>query len=502
MATKTKQLTLFGFFALTASMVLDVYEYPTFATSQLNLIFFLIVGGLLWFFPAALCSAEMATIPEWEKGGVFTWVSETLGEGFGFMAIFFQWFQITVGFVTMIYFMISALSNVLSWSALDSNPILKTLAVLVIFWLVTLTQLGGTGFTDKLVKFTFALGIVLPAVILLALCVAYVLGGNPLQFTGVGARVIPDFRQAATLVVFVSFILSYMGVEASATYSNELKNVQRNYPIAMLMLVIFAIVINSIGGLSVGAIIPVKDLSLSGGVLQAFEKYLAHFGLESQVLLKVFSVLIALGILGEVTSWVVGPARGLFMAAQKGLLPPIFRKTNQANVPVPIVLLQGGIVSIWVIVLTLFGGGNNLSFQVALSLTATIYDMMYLIFFIAYLVLVHKMPTLKGDYQVFGGKIGKTLIASSGIICSLVVLGISFVVPSAIAKNEGTTYQVMLVTGFLLTMALPVAIYQLNDKTKHKVIHKPLHLVADEVNVFVHPKARGEHRIVADEERN
>ncbi|GFH42168.1 hypothetical protein Hs30E_07190 [Lactococcus hodotermopsidis] len=143
MATKTKQLTLFGFFALTASMVLDVYEYPTFATSQLNLIFFLIVGGLLWFFPAALCSAEMATIPEWEKGGVFTWVSETLGEGFGFMAIFFQWFQITVGFVTMIYFMISALSNVLSWSALDSNPILKTIAVLVIFWLVTLNSSVG-----------------------------------------------------------------------------------------------------------------------------------------------------------------------------------------------------------------------------------------------------------------------------------------------------------------------------------------------------------------------
>lgn len=35
-----KKLSLFGFFALTASMVLTVYGYPTFATSKLHLLFF------------------------------------------------------------------------------------------------------------------------------------------------------------------------------------------------------------------------------------------------------------------------------------------------------------------------------------------------------------------------------------------------------------------------------------------------------------------------------
>lgn len=57
-----RNLTLFGFFSLTASMVLTVYEYPTFATSKLHLIFFLILGGLFWFIPVALCAAEMATV--------------------------------------------------------------------------------------------------------------------------------------------------------------------------------------------------------------------------------------------------------------------------------------------------------------------------------------------------------------------------------------------------------------------------------------------------------
>ncbi|QBO37454.1 amino acid permease [Periweissella cryptocerci] len=490
-----------GFFALTATMVLDVYEYPTFATSQLNLMFFLIVGGILWFFPVALCSAEMATIPQWEKGGVFTWVSETLGERWGFTAIFFQWFQITVGFVTMIYFMLSALTEVFGWQILDQNPVYKTLAVLAIFWLVTLSQLWGTKVTDKLIKFTFSLGVVVPAVLLLAFCIIYVAQGNPLAFSGSGRNLLPNFHDAATLVVFVSFILSYMGVEASATYSNELKNVQRNYPIAMIMLVVFAIVINSIGGLSVGAIISQGDLSLSGGVMQAFDAYLVHFGIDSAILVKILAFLVAFGILGEVSSWVLGPVSGLYMAAQRGLLPPLFRKTNKHEVPVPIVLLQGALVSVWTIVLTLFGGGNNVSFQVALSLTAVIYGLMYVIFFTSYFKLVHKMPALKGVYQVPGKKVGKTIIAGSGMVCTIVVLGISFVVPSSLPQASGLTYQLMLLGGALITLTLPFVIYHFNDKSQHVIIHKPIHLKATETNWLVRPAARGEHMIVSDEKR-
>ena len=130
-----RNLTLFVFFSLTASMVLTVYEYPTFATSKLHLIFFLILEGLFWFIPVALCAAEMATVNGWNNngGGIFSWVSHTLGKIWGFAAIFFQWFQITVGFVTMIYFILGAFSYVLNWPALDTNPMIKFWGVLLIF---------------------------------------------------------------------------------------------------------------------------------------------------------------------------------------------------------------------------------------------------------------------------------------------------------------------------------------------------------------------------------
>lgn len=136
-----KTLTLFGFFAITASMVMTVYEYPTFASSGFQLVFFLLLGGFLWFIPVALCAAEMATVDGWQDGGIFAWVGNTLGERWGFAAIFFQWFQITVGFVTMIYFILGAFSYVFDFPALSSNPTIQFIGVLVVFWALSLIHI-------------------------------------------------------------------------------------------------------------------------------------------------------------------------------------------------------------------------------------------------------------------------------------------------------------------------------------------------------------------------
>ena len=64
------------------------------------------------------------------------------------------------------------------------------------------------------------------------------------------------------------------------------------------------------------------------------------------------------------------------------------RKHNKHGVPVPLIMIQGIIVSIWGAVLTFGGGGNNLSFLVAISLTVVIYLIGYLLFFLGYFVLL------------------------------------------------------------------------------------------------------------------
>lgn len=136
-----RTLSFFGFFAITASMVMTVYEYPSFASSGFQLVFFLIIGGLLWFLPVALCAAEMATVKGWESGGIFAWVGNTLGKRWGFAALFFQWFQITVGFVTMSFFVLAALAYVFKWDALYKNPLVMFVGVAIIVWALASTPM-------------------------------------------------------------------------------------------------------------------------------------------------------------------------------------------------------------------------------------------------------------------------------------------------------------------------------------------------------------------------
>ena len=476
--TTKKSLTLFGFFAMTASMVMAVYEYPTFATSKLHLVFYLLLGGFLWFIPVALCAAEMATVDGWEKGGVFTWIGKNLGKKYGFANLFFEFFEITVGFVTMIYFILGALSYVFDWPALNSNPMIKFIGVLVIFWILALSQFGGTKYTAKIAKIGFIVGILLPAAILIILALVYIIQGNPIYISSKDTFV-PDFTKVNTLVVFVSFILSYMGVEASATHANEMDNPKKEYPLAMLLLVIVAIVVSTLGGLAIAAVIPQDQINLSAGVVQTFAVLLGHFTANNTILVKIIALLLAFGVIAEVSSWVVGPTRGMIIAAEEGAIPKSWAKTNEHDVPVYLVIAQGIIVSIWDAVLTFGAGGSNLSFLAAMSLTVVIYLSGYILFFVGYIKAILG-EGLNGAYQMPGGKPVKIIVAIIGLATSIFAFFISFVPPTSIAGNavQSHEYMWMLIISYVISLILPFAIYDLCQKYMHSHEGNIHHIVA------------------------
>lgn len=459
MDTSKKKLSLLSFFAITASMVMTVYEYPTFATSKMNLVFYLLVGGFLWFIPVALCSAEMATVKGWEKGGLYTWVSKTLGRKWGFAAIFFQWFQITVGFITMIYFIVGALSYALNWPALNTNVWLKLIATLVIFWLITISQFGGTKNTAKIAKVGFFVGIVATGIILFILGIVYIDQGNPVKVSFGSGAWIPDFTKINTLVVFVSFILAYAGVESSASHVKDMDNPGKNYPKAILILVVATILLDTLGGATVAATIPQNQLSLDTGVIQAYSYLIHHFG-GGEWLVRLIAVVICLGVIAEIAAWVVGPSTAMLEAAENGLLPKQMAKVNQHNVPINIVLVQGIIVSIWAVVLTLGGGGANLSFFVAMALTVCIYLVAYVLLFLSYIKLVKEKDDLTRTYHIPGGKNVKIGVAMVGLLVSIFSFFISFFPPSDIGTGKGGTYLAILIISWLIIVVIPFVIYK------------------------------------------
>lgn len=497
-----KKLTLLGFFAITASMVMAVYEYPTFATSGFSLIFFLLLGGILWFIPVGLCAAEMATVEGWQEGGLFTWVSKTLGEKWGFAAISFGYLQIAIGFIPMLYFVLGALSYILNWPALNSDPLVKTVAALIILWGLALTQLGGTKNTARIAKVGFFAGILLPAIILVILAITYLSSGAPIAIQMTSSTFFPDFTQIGTLVVFVAFILSYMGVEASATHVNEMSNPGRDYPLAMLLLMVAAIILSSVGGISIASVIPKDQINLSAGVMQTFSILINHFGQGLEWTVRGIAALLLLGVLAEIAAWIVGPSRGMLVTAQKGILPARFAKINANGVPVALVISQLLITSVALIILTNTGGGNNMSFLIALALTVVIYLCSYFMLFIGYLTLVFKQSNLQRSFNIPGGRKIKVVVAVIGFGTSVIAFIVSFFPPSGLADSH--LYVTLLVACFLVVLVLPFIVYALG-KNRASEFNIRLEAVkahtADEGHFFIHPRARSPHHIFIDDKK-
>lgn len=476
--TFARTLSFFGFFAITASMVMTVYEYPSFASSGFQLVFFLIAGGVLWFLPVAMCAAEMATVKGWETGGVFAWVGNTLGRRWGFAALFYQWFQITVGFVTMAFFILAAFSYVVGWNALYTDPLVMFFGVAAIVWLLTLTQLGGTKYTARISKVGFVGGILLPVAVLLVGLIIYFATGGVAQITMDAATFVPNFGQVDTLVIFASFILAYMGVEASASHVNELKNPNRNYPLAMIVLAILTIALDALGGLAVATTLPasVLDGNLSFGVIEAFRAiFVQHISPALGWVVFVVALLLALGVLAEISAWIVGPSRALLDTAHDGILPPTFKKVNKNGVSVKTVIIQACLVTAWDAVLcgsiALSGGSSSsVGYLTAIGLTVVIYLVGYILFFLGYFYLILKKKNLQRSFQLPGGTPFKAIVAGVGLIMTVATLIISFFPSSNLDAQANAVYQATLGIAFVISVAIPFVIYGLRHKwTLHPV---------------------------------
>ncbi len=453
-----KKMSIFSFFTFTSAMVISVYVYPTLALSGLSLIFFLFLSVLLWFLPTALCSAEMASVDTWKSQGLFTWVEQTLGKKWAFCAVFYQWFQISIGFISMLYFIIGMISVALQIETLNTNPILKLICMLVIFYAITFLQFFGDKVTTIISKIGFFLGVLLPALFLISICVIYVTTNHPIQLDLHISGIVPDLSSLNTLVVFSSFILAYLGIEASAVQINHLQGGKKSYPRVMIVFCIVSLLINMLAALAIALVVPSENLSLSTGMTQAVHTILLKIAPSLLILVNTIAMILTFSTIAKISTWIVAPAKELLICVEENLLPKALGKTNSHNVPTRIVIIQTIIASFWAIVITLLFDGNNIAFFLSLALTVIIYIFAYILMYIAYFKL-QKMDT-KRSYKVHKNKMVRYLYAGIGFFTTLFTLCISFLPPSSFSSNKDFAYIILLICSSLISFFIPLCIYK------------------------------------------
>ncbi|MBU4337800.1 MAG: amino acid permease, partial [Actinobacteria bacterium] len=265
---------------ISSAFVTSIRNLPTIAETGMQMFFFGILAALVFFIPAALISAELAT--GWPKmGGIAVWIEEAFGDKWGFIGIWFQWTYMIISVIAMLYFISGSLAFVFT-PHLSDNKIYLIVMSLVLIWAFTFLNLKGLHLSSLISTIGFLAGVLFPAILIIAMGLIYIFQGNPLQLdiSLTKNNLLPDFKNLSTLVLIVGFMRAFAGIEASAVHANSVKNPQRNYPLSILIVVIIGLAVNILGSLSVAIVIPQSEISLVSGIMEAFRFFFKTFNLE------------------------------------------------------------------------------------------------------------------------------------------------------------------------------------------------------------------------------
>jgi putative glutamate/gamma-aminobutyrate antiporter len=468
-AKKVAMISMMAFAIMNITTIISLRGLPAMAEYGMTSIFYYVFAAIVFLIPTALVAAELAaTYPK--KGGVFRWVGEAFGPRWGFAAMYYQWQAIVIWFPTVLIFGAVSLAYVF-WpasfdSALASNKIYTIAVLLGVFWFVTLFSLRGTKSSSTLSSLGGLFGTIIPGAILIMLGAVYVFMGHPIQMP-VNTGLMPDFSNFGNMVLAASVFLFFAGMEMQAVHVTQLDNPTHNYPLAVLVATIVVLVLFILGTLAVGTVIPPKSINLAQSLLIAYRNLWASLGVPW--LGNVMAAMVAFGVLGQASVIVAGPSTGLLAVGKAGYLPPILQKTNKNGVPISILLLQGGLVTLLCAAFTILPSVES-AYQLLSQMATIIYLFMYLIMYVAAIRLRYSQPAIARPFKIPGGDVGLWVVGLIGLAGALTATAFSFIPPKQISTGSPVIYVGILVVGCVIFAALPFIFY---------AFHKPDWKAAD-----------------------
>ncbi|MFE4257403.1 amino acid permease [Streptomyces sp. NPDC056883] len=464
----TKYLTVSTLGLMTAaSIVTSLRGLPMMAKEEMTMFAYIGFSTLLFLVPAGLVAAELGGAFGHRAGGLYVWVGEAFGKPTGFVAIFLTWVQNIVWYPTGLTFAATAAAFAIGRPDLAANNVYVGLFIVVAFCLCTGAALVSTHFASKVTKYGFLLGTVVPGVVLIALCLAWLVTGHAAGWSTAtdhavavvshghsSPRWLPYLTGLSSLSFLAGILLNFAGVESQAVHATELKDAKRGYPVVIMVAAGLSFVIFTLGALAVAGILPYKDIDINTGVFDALTHAttgLMHVGWPVQVL----AVLICYGALGGVLAWITGPSRGVLATARDGLLPPFMQKTNKAGVQKNILLVQVVVVALLSSLYLVVDNVSTVFFLIS-AMAVSLYIIVYMLLYASAIRLRYTQPDLPRAFRIPGGKPGIWLVGGLGFLAVAFAFVLAFVPPSQLPIGSPGLYVGLVAAGAVIFSSAPL----------------------------------------------
>lgn len=448
-----KKINLFMLTLLITGAIDSIRNLPATALFGSSLIFFCLFAAVIFLIPTALVSAELsAKFPK--TGGMFHWAKLAFGDHVAFLSVWLQWINTMVWYPTLLAFMAGTLSYLIN-PALMQNKIYLVSVILVIFWVQTLINLKGIHLSAKFSSLCAVVGMVIPMVLIILLGIIWLVLAKPMHIQFSGKALMPTLFHPQNWLSLTAIMASYLGMELAAVHVNDVKNPQFNFPRALAMSV--GIILGTVifASLSIAMVVPVAKISLVGGVFQGFGFFLKAYHLS--YFLPVLVVMVLIGSMGSLTSWVISPAKGLLQSAELGFLPKWLSHTNKHAVAGRLLMIQAILVSILASAF-LFLPSVNGSYWLLTDMSTQLYMLMYIILFLSAIAIKFKYKIMHAAFTIKGGKFGLVLVSLFGLLGCVVSVVAGFIPPTSIDVGSASHFDLTLAGGMII-MVLPVCLF-------------------------------------------
>jgi putative glutamate/gamma-aminobutyrate antiporter len=451
---------------LNLSVMASLRNLPIIAEYGWEAAFFYLLVAVIFLFPAALVSAELAT--GWsETGGIYIWVKEAFGPGWGFFAVWMQWIHNATWFPAILSFTASALAFLFKPDLADNKFFLMTV-VLIGFWGFTIFNYFGLKTSTWFSTIGVIAGTIIPGVLLLALGIHWVWTGMPLEAEFSWQALKPEITGIEDIVFLTGLFLAFGGLEVSAVHASEVKNPQKSFPRAISIAALIALVLYVAGALSVAIMIPREEISVVSGLMEAFARFFKNLGVSGLII--PVGILIVFGAIGELNAWIIGPIRALHATSKHGDLPPVLQTLNRHAMPAHLLLFQAIIVSVASLVF-LFMPTASSAFWILSAMSAQLYLLMYILMFLAAIKLRYSHPHIERTYKIPYKMKGIWFVGSLGALSSTFAFFVGFFPPEQIKVGNLWFYDGFLLGGIFIMCLIPYLIYRFRDPS-----WKPTHI--------------------------
>ncbi|WP_282783721.1 APC family permease [Nocardia sp. CC201C] len=321
--------------------------------------------------------------------------------------------------------------------SLAANGGYAAIVIITIYWAAVYISSQGTKTVAGLSSAGLVIGTLIPGALLVALGFVFLAQGNQPAAPMDAGHLLPAWTGLASRVLIINNFLSYAGMEMNAVHVSSLKNPDKEYPRAMALAVLLALAIFIVPAVVISWVVPSKNLSLTAGVMQAFDGFFNHFHIG--FLTPILGVMLVAAALGGMLTWLAGPSKGLLLIGRReGFLPPVLTRVNKHGVQQNMLVVQGVVTTLLALLYAFIPDVSS-----AYWILSVITTQVYLIMYVAAVRLRRDQPDHPRGYRA------PMLVAlcGVGIASSLAAFLIGFVPPSEYGSGSPLGYVLLVGLG-------------------------------------------------------